>query len=319
MRGEEDFRENPSRRRLLTAAAVAPVLVGASPRAASAEGARRQPVLPVPTREADWGAVAEILGRAGTMSDGSVYRVRFARQDLPVTTYGVTLFVGSYAAFTRYDDGRTVVMGSLALTEAELQHAADALHARGLDLTSVHKHLPAHEPAMWWAHFHGHAEDPLPLAHGVAAALAVTSTPTAPPPASQPPLDLDTPAVEEALNAKGVNDSGVLRFTFARRETVTDHGRVLPPAAGATTLISFYPVGGRRAAVNGDFAMTAGEVRDVLTALRRGGIDLVELHNHGLTEEPRLFYAHFWAIGDGTALARALRAALDATDSAPTA
>ncbi|MEV6976934.1 DUF1259 domain-containing protein [Kitasatospora sp. NPDC093806] len=308
---------SPSRRRLLAAAAVAPVLVGAAPGAAAAEAARRQRVLPVPTAEADWRTVSDVLGRRGAMVDGAVYRVRFARQDLPVTTYGVTLFLGSYAAFTRYEDGHTVLMGSLAVTEAELQHATDALQAGGLELTAIHKHLLAHEPAMWWVHFHGHAEDPLALAHGVKAALAVTATPSVPPVASQPRVDLDTAAIEGALNTSGVNDSGIHRFTFNRRETVSDHGRVLLPGTGMTTLISFYPVGAGRAAVNGDFAMTADEVQNVLAALRRGGIDVVELHNHGLTEEPRLFFAHFWAIEDGATLARALRAALDATNTVP--
>ncbi|MFE6055306.1 DUF1259 domain-containing protein [Kitasatospora sp. NPDC056446] len=180
-------------------------------------------------------------------------------------------------------------------------------------------HLLAHEPAMWWTHFHGHGDDPAALARGVKAALAVTTTPAAPPAASQPQVDLDTAAIEDALDAKGVNDSGTQRFTFNRRETVTDHGRVLPPATGVTTLISVQPVGARRAAVNGDFAVTAGEVQNVLAALRGGGIDIVGLHNHSLTEEPRLFFVHFWAIGDGLTLARTLRAALDATDTVPAA
>ncbi|MFF3002125.1 DUF1259 domain-containing protein [Kitasatospora sp. NPDC057940] len=312
-----DGRLNPSRRRLLTVAAVAPVLAGTAPGTAAAGSARRRRVLPVPTAETDWTRVADVLGRSGTVEDGGVYRVRFARQDLPVTTYGVTLFLGSYAAFTRYDDGHTLVMGSLAVTEPELQPAIDALNTGGLELSAVHKHLLAHEPAMWWTHFHGHAEDPAALARSVKAALAATTTPSTPPAASQPRTDLDTAAIEGELNARGVNDSGIHRFTFNRRETITDHGRVLPPATGMTTLISFYPVGARRAAVNGDFAMTAGEVQNVLAALRRGGINVVELHNHGLTEEPRLFFAHFWAIDDGVVLARALRAALDATNTTP--
>ncbi|MCM2389734.1 DUF1259 domain-containing protein [Streptomyces albipurpureus] len=86
-----------------------------------------------------------------------------------------------------------------------------------------------------------------------------------------------------------------------------------------TTLISFQPIGARRAAVHGDFAMTAGEVQNVLAALRRSGISIVEIHNHGLTEEPRLLFAHFWAIDDGATLARALRTALDATNTTPAA
>ncbi|MCM2389733.1 DUF1259 domain-containing protein [Streptomyces albipurpureus] len=230
-RGAMDVRGNPSRRRLLAAAAVAPVLAGAGPGVAAAQAARQRGMLPVPTAEADWSRVADVLGRTGTMVDGSVYRVRFARQDLPVTTYGVRLFLGSYAAFTRYGDGRTLLMGSLAVTESELQHAADALHTGGLELTAVHKHLLAHEPAMWWIHFHGHAGDPLALAHGVKAALAVTTTPSTAPAASRPEVDLDMAAIEEALNARGVNDSGILRFTFNRRETVTTDASCPRPRA----------------------------------------------------------------------------------------
>jgi hypothetical protein len=43
------------------------------------------------------------------------------------------------------------------------------------------------------------------------------------------------------------------------------------------------------------------------------------LHNHGLTEQPRLFYMHFWAVDDAVTLARGLRPALDATNLKPAA
>ncbi|WP_344027262.1 DUF1259 domain-containing protein [Streptomyces luteireticuli] len=76
-------------------------------------------------------------------------------------------------------------------------------------------------------------------------------------------------------------------------------------------------MGDRKAAVNGDFVMTAPEVQKVIQALRKGHIDVVELHQHSLTEQPRLFYLHFWAAADGVALARALRPAPDATGPAP--
>jgi hypothetical protein len=53
--------------------------------------------------------------------------------------------------------------------------------------------------------------------------------------------------------------------------------------------------------------------------LRGGNIQIVELHNHGLTEQPRLFYMHFWAVDDAVALAKALRPALEATSLQPPA
>jgi Domain of Unknown Function (DUF1259) len=92
-------------------------------------------------------------------------------------------------------------------------------------------------------------------------------------------------------------------------------GYVLPAAAlNLTTGINFQPVGGGRAAINGDFLLTAPEVQKVIQALRAGNIQIVESHNHDLTEQPRLFYMHFWAVDDAVTLARALRPALDATN-----
>ena len=54
---------------------------------------------------------------------------------------------------------------------------------------------------------------------------------------------------------------------------------VLPPAMGVTTVLNFQATGGGRAAINGDFAMTGGEVQKVLQGLRAGGVSIVELHN----------------------------------------
>jgi len=57
-------------------------------------------------------------------------------------------------------------------------------------------------------------------------------------------------------------------------------------------------------------------VNPVIQALREHDIQVVSLHNHMLTEEPRLFFMHFWAVGDAAELAEGLRAALDQVDTA---
>lgn len=100
-------------------------------------------------------------------------------------------------------------------------------------------------------------------------------------------------------------------------ETIEDQGHVPPAPVGVTTGINFQPVGGGKAAINGDFVLTAPEVQKVIQALRAGGIDIVEVHNHMFTENPRLFYLHFWAVNDGVTLAKALRTALGATNLQP--
>jgi hypothetical protein len=48
----------------------------------------------------------------------------------------------------------------------------------------------------------------------------------------------------------------------------------------------------------------------VLKALRDNGIEVTALHSHMLTEQPRLFFMHFWANDDAQKLADGLKAGL---------
>lgn len=106
-----------------------------------------------------------------------------------------------------------------------------------------------------------------------------------------------------------------MKYSIPRKDTIIEDGHVLPAVSlNLTTVINFQPVGRGRAAINGDFILIAPEVQEVIRAMRAGNITIVELHNHGLTEEPRLFYMHYWAVDDAVTLARALRPAMDATN-----
>ncbi|WP_328403402.1 DUF1259 domain-containing protein [Nocardia sp. NBC_00403] len=276
---------------------------------------------PATTTETDWKPITETLGRTGKFGDdNTVYRIPLVRTDLQVTTAGVPikpgLSLGGYAVFGKYDDG-TLLMGDLVVTEQELPKVTDALHANGIEQTALHKHLLEQSPPIWWTHIHAMG-DPAQLAKGLEAALDATAIgPAAVPPAQQPPVDIDTAAVDAALGRKGTADGGLYKYTLARAETITDTGHVLPPTYGVTTVINFQPTGDGKAAINGDFALTGPEVNKVIEALRRGGISVVEVHNHALTDSPRLFYLHYWANEDAVALAKALRPALDATNLAP--
>lgn len=260
------------------------------------------------TSDADWKPVADILGRTGKLNDGSVYKIGFARSDLSVQTKGVTvapaLSLGSWVAFARTPDGQTMLMGDLVVTEDELASVTDAVQAGGLQQTALHKHLLEQSPPIWWTHIAGHG-DAADLARAVRSALDATDTP---PPASatsgQTSLDLDTAAIDEALGRSGTIAGGVYKFFIARRDPVTMSGMLIPPSMGLATALNFQPTGNGRAAINGDFVMTAAEVQDVVQALRGGGIDIVAIHNHGFDEQPRLFYMHFWAENDAVALAR---------------
>ena len=80
---------------------------------------------------------------------------------------------------------------------------------------------------------------------------------------------------------------------------------------GVATAMNFQPTGKGKAAITGDFVLLGTEVNPVIRALRESGIQVTAVHSHMLTEEPRLFFMHFWAVDDARALARGLRAALD--------
>ena len=82
---------------------------------------------------------------------------------------------------------------------------------------------------------------------------------------------------------------------------------------GVATVINFQPTGGGKAAITGDFVITANEVNPLIRALRENGIEVTAIHSHMLNEQPRLFFIHFWANDDAQKLAKGLQAALEQT------
>ncbi|AHH96842.1 lipoprotein [Kutzneria albida DSM 43870] len=316
-------REGMPRRAVLPLMAAVPASLAASGTAlASSRSPRRDLCEPMSTTDADWQPVVDVLGRKGTLSpDRTVYRIPLPRNDLTVTSHGVVIkagfALGGYATWAMYED-MVLLMGDLVVTEPELQVVTDALQAHGVAQTAVHKHLLEHSPNLWWTHIHAMG-DPRALARGLKAALDVTGTPPLGPPGPPRPIDLDTESIDSALGRKGTNDGGIYKFGIGRAETIVEDDYHLPVALGLSTALNFQPLGEGRAAINGDFVMVRKEIQHVIQALRAGGISIIELHNHGLGERPRLFYMHFWAVGDGVTLAHALRPAVDACNLVPPA
>src|SRR5216684_3583900 len=103
--------------------------------------------------------------------------------------------------------------------------------------------------------------------------------------------------------------AAVLRAGLA--ETIKEGGMPIPVGMGSGIVINFQPTGDGKAAITGDFVLIAREVNPVLKTLREGGIEVTALHSHMLTEQPRLFFMHFWANDDAGKLARSLKAALN--------
>jgi Domain of Unknown Function (DUF1259) len=268
----------------------------------------------------NWSGVEQILGRKGTASPGGVERFGFPRSDLSVQLDNVTikpaLALGGWAAFKGNPNGPATVMGDLVLLEDEVAPVMRALQAGGIEQTALHNHLVREQPHVIYMHIHarGNAQS---IARTIHNALAQTKTPltaSTSAVAAQPP-ELDTVAIARGLRATGKWNGGVYQVSVPRREKITDDGMEVPPSMGVATAMNFQPTGGGKAAITGDFVLRASEVNPVIRALKDNGIEVTALHTHMLTEQPKLYFMHFWANDDAAKLARGLALALDRTAS----
>ena len=278
---------------------------------ASARATSQTPTPP----SSDWSSVEHALGRKGTASPGGVIKFSFPRSDMSVTVAGVqlkpALALGSWVAFEHTGDG-VLAMGDLVLAEEEVAPVMRKLQSGGVEQTALHNHLLMESPRVMYMHIHGHG-DAAQIAATIRDALALTKTPMGAPAAARAQdIDLDTAMIAKTLGVSGKVNGGVYQESVPRAEHVMEHGAEIPPSMGVATAINFQPTGSGKAATTGDFVMIASEVNPVIRALASHGIAVGALHSHMLEETPRLFFMHFWANADASALAAGLRAALDA-------
>ena len=261
----------------------------------------------------DTAKIDEAMGRSGQKA-GDVYRLGFPRTDLHVSIAGVDikpgLALGSWAAFAG-NDNVAMVMGDLVLVENELTPVMKKLRAAGFEITAVHNHVLNEAPRVIYMHYLGHGKA-VELAKSLHAALAESKTPLdkpAPPaPPAEPPAFVKT--IEDIVGTKGRFAGGVLSFGIPRAAAITDHGMTLTGAQGVAEAINFQEAGAGKVATTGDFVLLAEEVNPVISALEEHGIEVTALHSHMLTEQPRLFFMHFWAVGNTESVAAGIKAAL---------
>src|SRR5215468_1900905 len=276
-------------------------------------------------QEIDWQNVDNAFGRKAAVVSGDVHRYSFPRTDLNVALDGVSikpaLALGGWVAFkpmhaeamARSTSGEVMAMGDLVLLDSEINPVMTKLIENGIDITAVHNHLLQANPATFYLHVGGRG-DPVKMANAIRTALAESKTPlSAPAATTPPPIELDTAQLDQIIGVKGQANGGVYQFGVPRRDPATEKDAPLTPPGplGMATGIGFQPTGGGKAAITGDFVLTADEVNPVIKALRATGIEVTALHSHMLDEQPRLFFMHFWANDDAIKLARGLRAALD--------
>ncbi|HEU5413204.1 MAG TPA: DUF1259 domain-containing protein, partial [Candidatus Angelobacter sp.] len=203
-------------------------------------------------------------------------------------------------------------------TEDEVAPVMQKLQSGGIDVTALHNHLLHETPRVMYMHIHGMG-DAATLGKVIHDALAETKTPGADATAStgapsEQDIGINIAQIEQAIGHKGKVNNGILQVGVPRAEHVTDNGMAVPGSMGLATGINFQPTGDGKAAVTGDFVLIAKEVNPVIKTLQSHGIMITALHSHMLTEQPRLFFMHFWGNDDAVKLAQGLGAALKQTN-----
>jgi Domain of Unknown Function (DUF1259) len=272
------------------------------------------------TQKTNWEDVEQVIGKSGQMKEGDVFYFSLPRSDLQVSLNGIQLkpafALGSWLAFKEMND-KVMVMGDLVLTQEEVNPVMTELIRGGIEVTALHNHLMGESPDIMYMHIEGHG-NPVDLAETLRKGIGKSQTPinddkkgdTA-----DGQLPLNKEQLDEIFGKKGTVSNQVYKMSFPRVEEIKENGMIIPPTMGTATAINFQPTGEGKAAITGDFVLTAKEVNPVIRTLREHGIEVTALHNHMLSEEPRLFFVHFWANDDAEKLAKGLRKAIDKTNS----
>jgi hypothetical protein len=164
-----------------------------------------------------------------------------------------------------------------------------------------------------YLHIYGHG-NPVQLAKAIRSGLDLTKIPMKMN-GHLTSFPIDKQKFDNIFRHKGTVANGIYNVSIPRLETIMENGIEIPQAMGVSTSINFQPVEDNKVVITGDFVLTTDEVNVVASTLRKHGIEVTALHNHMLTEHPRLFFMHFWAHDEPLKLANSLRDVLDKTNS----
>jgi hypothetical protein len=190
-----------------------------------------------------------------------------------------------------------------------------------LQVSAIHNHYLRDHPDLIFVHAAGLGE-PAVLAQAVKQAWQAVHARVDADGESDPDdtvRGLDVQQLGSALGGTAEALDQVADVTVPRNESVTlqmgSQSVPLPSEMGPQSDLEFQPLGNGRAVVVGELCLTADEVQPVMAALRGAGLQVDALHNHFLTEQPRLFFLHLQAEGNAGSLAAAIRQALNLTNS----
>lgn len=274
-----------------------------------------------PGSKLDIARIEQITGMKGVEKNGE-YKITVPQNDLKIVVDGFKIIppmgLGSWAAFTPCGDS-AMVMGDIILTETDLKPVQQTVINQGFTITAIHNHFVRNRPNVMYMHIDKSA-DIATLSNGVKAIFSKVMEVRGKDPkgekADSVVTALNIEKLDSIIGYKGELNKGVYKYTIGRPDIqLVEHGIPVSSFMGFNTWAAWQGTS-ERAAVAGDFTMLENEVAPVIKALVDNGIEVVAVHNHMVHEEPRIFFLHYWGVGNATQLAKGLRAALNQTGKA---
>jgi hypothetical protein len=223
--------------------------------------------------------------------------------------------LGSWAAFTPCGDS-AMVMGDIIVTETDLGPVQQEVISQGFTITAIHNHFVRNRPNVMYMHIDKSA-DVITLSAGIKAIFDKVKEVRGKDPKGEKADSvintLNITMLDSIIGQKGELNKGVYKYTIGRPDiALMEHGFPVSSFMGFNTWAAWQGTQAR-AAVAGDFAMLENEVEPVIKALIENGIEVVAVHNHMVHETPRIFFLHYWGVGNAEKLAIGLKEALNKT------
>jgi len=264
--------------------------------------------------------IERIVGMKGKSHNGE-YKITIPQNDLSIEVDGFKIIpatgLSTWIDFTPAPGG-AMIMGDLVLSETDLKPVQQEVIRLGLTITAIHNHFVRNHPNVVYMHIGGTGSTDAIATRAKAVLDKIKEVRGNDPSkgnASSESVNnsLNIAALDGILKYKGEMSKGVYKYTIGRPDIqLREHGIPVTSFMGFNTWAAFQGTPDR-AAVAGDFAMTEDEVAGVIKSLVENGIEVVAVHNHMVHEQPRIFFLHYWGIGNAEKLARGLRAALEQT------
>jgi len=271
-----------------------------------------------PGSKLDIQKIEEVTGMKGVEKNGE-YKITVPQNDLSIIVDGFKIIppmgLGSWAAFTPCADS-AMVMGDIIVTENDLKPVQEEVIRQGFAITAIHNHFVRNRPIVMYMHIDGKGKVEN-LSVSVKAIFDKVKESRGKDPKSSPAdsvgNSLNISMLDSIIGHKGEMSKGVYKYTIGRPDvSLKEHGIPVSSFMGFNTWAACQGTP-EKAAVAGDFTMLEAEVAPVIKALVENGIEVVAVHNHMVHEEPRIFFLHYWGVGNSEQLAKGLKAALDQT------